>query len=125
MKAVSIFVASLATCWTFFSFSGHGQSLQSSNLASVKKLVPISGDIDVIKEDEKVEEVKPTFNLAGSIDTYFHSTFKTTNSYYGDAYASSTSFADQKGFALGMVNLIATYSGEKAGFTADLVFGPR
>ena len=24
-----------------------------------------------------------------------------------------------------MVNLIASYSGEKAGFTADLVFGPR
>ncbi len=88
-----------------------------------KKPVPLTGE--VIKEDEKEEETKPTFTLSGSVDTYFHSTFKTTNSYYGDAYASSTSFADQKGFALGMVNLIATYSGEKAGFTADLVFGPR
>lgn len=85
--------------------------------------VPLTGE--VIKEEEKEEEVKPTFTLSGSVDTYFHSTFKTTNYYYGDASAPSTSFADQKGFALGMVNLIATYSGEKAGFTADLVFGPR
>lgn len=91
--------------------------------SSIKKSVPVTEA--VIKGDEKVEEVKPTFTLSGSIDTYFHSTFKTTNSYYGGAYASSTSFADQKGFSLGMVNLIATYAGEKVGFTADLVFGPR
>jgi len=91
--------------------------------SSIKKSVPVAEA--VIKVDEIVDEVKPTFTLSGSIDTYMHSTFKTTNSYYGGAYASSTSFADQKGFALGMVNLIATYAGEKAGFTADLVFGPR
>lgn len=42
-------------------------------------------------------------------------------SYYGP----STSFADLKGFSLGMVNLIASYQGEKAGFVGDLVFGPR
>ena len=67
--------------------------------------VPLTGE--VIKEAEKEEEVKPTFTLSGSVDTYFHSTFKTTNYYYGDASAPSTSFADQKGFGLGMVNLIA------------------
>lgn len=109
---------------TFVTTQSYGQSeeiLASSTL--IKKPVPITGE--VIKEDEKEEEKKPTFTLSGSIDTYFHSTFKTTNYYYGDAYASSTSFADQKGFALGMVNLIATYSGEKAGFISDLVFGPR
>ena len=99
-------------------------------LASSTPIIPVSPPSvnstgEVIKEEEKEEEVKPTFTLSGSVDTYFHSTFKTTNPYYGDAYASSTSFADQKGFALGMVNLIATYSGEKVGFTADLVFGPR
>lgn len=66
-----------------------------------------------------------TFTLSGSIDTYARTSFKTTNPYYGDAYAPSTSFADYKGFALGMVNLIASYQGEKAGFVADVVFGPR
>lgn len=107
------------------------QSQQSEEILAsstpAKKTIPtgIATSGEVIKEDEKEEEEKPTFTLSGSVDTYFHSTFKTSNYYYGDANASSTSFADQKGFALGMVNLIATYSGEKAGFTADLVFGPR
>src|SRR5690606_32940152 len=32
---------------------------------------------------------------------------------------------DTKGFSIGMVNLVASYAGSKAGFTADLVFGPR
>src|SRR5690606_34337714 len=45
--------------------------------------------------------------------------------YYGDAGAPASAFADLKGFGLGMANLIASYSGEKVGFTADLVFGPR
>ena len=94
-----------------------------ASLTPIQKPAPMTGEI--IKEDEKKEEVKPTFTLSGSVDTYFHSTFKNSNAYYGDAYAPSTSFADQKGFALGMVNLIATYAGEKAGFTGDLVFGPR
>ncbi len=39
--------------------------------------------------------------------------------------APGTSFANRPGFALGMANLIASYEGEKVGFVADLVFGPR
>ncbi len=71
-----------------------------------------------------------TFSFGGSVDTYFHSSFKSRNYYMTDSdenptYAPSTSFSDQKGFALGMVNLIASYAGEKVGFTADVVFGPR
>jgi spore coat protein U-like protein len=65
-----------------------------------------------------------TFTLSGSIDTYAHTTFGARNVDYG-TYGPTTSFANLKGFALGMVNLVASYSGEKAGFTADLVFGPR
>lgn len=71
------------------------------------------------------EQEGPTFSFSGSVDTYFHSTFGTTNSYYGGANAPASAFADLKGFGLGMANLIASYSGEKVGFTADLVFGPR
>ncbi|HEY9005726.1 MAG TPA: outer membrane beta-barrel protein [Ohtaekwangia sp.] len=71
-----------------------------------------------------------TFTLSGSIDTYFHTSFGTTNSKTitdggFQPYAPTTSFANLKGFALGMANLIASYQGEKAGFVADLVFGPR
>lgn len=81
--------------------------------------------------EEKEEE--KTFSLSGSIDTYFHSSFGTQNIYPYDydndlpsgAYAPSSSFADLKGFSLGMVNLIGSYQGEKVGFTADVVFGPR
>ncbi|MBN8578670.1 MAG: porin [Cytophagales bacterium] len=78
---------------------------------------------------QKKEEEEPSFTLSGSIDTYFHSSFNTKN-YFGEQfglspYGPSTSFADLKGFSLGMVNLIASYSGEKAGFVGDVVFGPR
>lgn len=66
-----------------------------------------------------------TFTFGGSIDTYFRSSFKNTNAAYGGAPSPGTSFADLKGFSLGMVNLIASYQGEKAGFVADVVFGPR
>lgn len=71
------------------------------------------------------EEKKPTFSMAGSVDTYLHSSFKTTNPFMGGSSGPSSSFADLKGFSLGMVNLIASYQGEKAGFVGDLVFGPR
>jgi Putative beta-barrel porin-2, OmpL-like. bbp2 len=65
-----------------------------------------------------------TFTLSGSVDTYFRTAFGTENAVYG-GYAPSTSFAELKGFSLGMVNLIAAYQGEKVGFVGDLVFGPR
>src|SRR5690349_1705128 len=78
-----------------------------------------------VPEGEQKKDDEKTFTLSGSIDTYFHSTLGTTNPFMGGAYGPSTSFADLKGFGLGMANLVASYSGEKAGFTADLVFGPR
>lgn len=88
-----------------------------------------------VKQEEPKKEEK-TFTLSGSVDTYFHSSFGTQNAYpfvedengdlvMGTTYAPSTSFADLKGFSLGMVNLIAAYQGEKAGFVGDVVLGPR
>jgi len=79
---------------------------------------------DAAPAAEAPKEEEKTFTFGGSIDTYFHSSFKNTNEVYG-GYAPSTSFADLKGFSIGMVNLIASYQGEKAGFVADVVFGPR
>lgn len=65
-----------------------------------------------------------TFTLSGSIDTYARTSLGTENPFM-ESYAPSSAFANLKGFSLGMVNLIASYDGEKAGFVGDLVFGPR
>jgi hypothetical protein len=70
------------------------------------------------------QDTTKTFTLSGSIDTYIHTSLGATDGFYGQS-GPSTSFANLKGFSLGMANLIATYQGKKAGFTADLVFGPR
>jgi len=64
------------------------------------------------------EEEKP-FTLSGSVDAYYHTSFGSQTK------SPSTSFANLNGFALGMVNLIGAYDGEKVGFKADVVFGPR
>ena len=64
---------------------------------------------------EEVTTEEPTFNISGSIDTYYRSS----------EYAPGTSFGNLPGFALGMANVILSYEGEKSGFVADLVFGPR
>jgi len=61
------------------------------------------------------EEPAPTFSVAGSIDTYFRSSES----------APGTSFANLPGFSMGMANIIMSYEGEKSGFVADFVYGPR
>ncbi len=62
---------------------------------------------------------QPTFNFSGTVDTYFRSSFTE------DPVAPGTSFANLNGFSLGMANFIVSYEGEKSGFVADVVFGPR
>ena len=73
----------------------------------------------LILTGQEQEEKKISFS--GSIDTYFRGnisggTFDT---------APGSSFANKPGFAIGMINLIAAYEGEKVGFVADMVYGPR
>jgi len=71
-------------------------------------------------------QLDSTFSLSGSIDTYFRANLNSTNNASnGGTLAPGTSFANLPGFSLGMFNLIGNYEGKKAGFTADLVFGPR
>ncbi|MGB0366328.1 MAG: outer membrane beta-barrel protein [Flavobacteriaceae bacterium] len=70
------------------------------------------------QEETTTEEVaieEPTFSISGSVDTYYRSS----------EYAPGTSFGNLPGFALGMANVVLSYEGEKSGFVADLVFGPR
>ncbi|MGB5371614.1 MAG: porin [Flavobacteriaceae bacterium] len=73
---------------------------------------------------EEVEDTTPKFSLSGSIDAYYRANLNSANS--GENYSvPGSSFANLPGFALGMANVIAKYEGEKVGFVADLVFGPR
>src|SRR5687767_14014899 len=58
-------------------------------------------------------------SFSGSIDTYYHKSFKT------EQKAPRTSFANSPGFSLGMINFVLDYSDSKTGVVADLVFGPR
>lgn len=75
--------------------------------------------------EETTAEVKKekSFTFSGSIDAYYRTNFTAPND--ENAIAPGTSFANLPGFALGMANLVASYEGEKVGFVADLVFGPR
>ena len=56
-----------------------------------------------------------TFSVSGTVDSYYRSS----------EYAPGTSFANLNGFSLGMANIVLSYEGEKHGFVADLVYGPR
>jgi len=72
-------------------------------------------------QEAPVEEKK--FNISGSVDAYYRANLTAPND--ENAIAPGSSFANLPGFALGMANVVASYEGEKVGFVADLVFGPR
>ncbi len=77
-------------------------------------------------EEETAEESSSPFSFSGTVDAYFRSNLNSSNDpRSGATLAPGTSFASLPGFALGMANLVGSYEGSKAGFTADLVFGPR
>ncbi|MDA1084744.1 MAG: outer membrane beta-barrel protein [Bacteroidetes bacterium] len=73
-------------------------------------MVTLLGNQNMQAQDEA-----PTFSVSGTVDTYYRST----------EFAPGTSFANLNGFALGMANIVLSYEGEKSGFVADLVYGPR
>ena len=64
--------------------------------------------------------------ISGSVDAYYRVNLNSTNDpTNGGTIAPGSSFANLPGFALGMANIITSLDGEKSGFVADLVFGPR
>ena len=85
----------------------------------MKKIILTSLFLAVSLVMSAQEESK--FSLSGSVDTYFRGNIS------GGTFDSApgSSFANQAGFALGMINVIAGYEGEKVGFVADMVYGPR
>ena len=92
------------------------------NLTKFFTLVLISTMIisnTINAQDTADSEPDPTFKFSGTVDTYFRASFTE------DPVAPGTSFANLNGFSLGMANFIVSYEGEKSGFVADVVFGPR
>ena len=86
------------------------------------------------QETEGLETIIPNFTINGSVDTYFRTNFNGLNRFeYGEdgetvlafPQAPATAFANDPGFSIGMANVVLGYEGEKIGFVADLVFGPR
>ena len=91
----------------------------------MKKLITLSMLImaSVVFAQETPEA--PKFSLSGSIDAYYRANLNAPNNEGDLTQSPGTSFANLPGFALGMANVVASYEGEKVGFVADLVFGPR
>ncbi len=79
--------------------------------------------INVFTQEEEKKEEEKKFSFSGSVDAYFRTNLNAPND--ENAVAPGSSFANLPGFALGMANLVASYEGEKVGFVADLVYGPR
>ncbi|MEX2591607.1 MAG: porin [Anditalea sp.] len=78
--------------------------------------------LHVVLAQEEIEDSSVTFS--GSVDAYYRANLNAPNK--GEfMQAPATSFGNLSGFSLGMANIIAAYEGEKVGFVADLVFGPR
>lgn len=77
----------------------------------------------VLTAQDTEETPDKKFSFSGSVDAYYRTNFTAPND--ENAIAPGSSFANLPGFALGMANVIASYEGEKVGFVADLVFGPR
>ncbi len=71
-------------------------------------------------EEAATEEPSGGLTISGSVDTYVRGIIGAERD-----WAPPTAFANKNGVALGMVNLVIAKEGEKAGFVADLVYGPR
>jgi len=68
------------------------------------------------------EEEAKGIELSGSVDAYFRANINGRNG--SEAVAPGTSFYNEDGFSVGMINLIASKQVGKVGFVADFAFGP-
>lgn len=109
------------------------KAITNSKVVKILFLIPLALATSHAWAQEETQE-KPKFTLSGSVDAYFRTNFNGLNKSEelvgGDPEtftpaAPATSFANDPGFAFGMANLILGYEGDKVGFVADLVFGPR
>jgi len=99
------------------------KTISFTNYIKNLALVAIALLSTAVFAQEADEEESTKFDISGTVDVYYRTNLTGPN---GDnAIAPGSSFANLDGFALGMANVIASYEGEKVGFVADLVFGPR
>lgn len=96
------------------------------HFAMILSFFPLFAQEDASESEENSKKL----SISGSVDAYFRTNLTGPNEAFdvdGDAWFLNpgTSFADRSGFSLGMANVILNYEGEKVGFVADLVFGPR
>ena len=89
------------------------------NLKKITQVLLISTVFSYVFAQDADEEA-PAFSVTGSVDTYLR--YNLSNDFDTQP---GTSFANLPGFSLGMANIILGYEGEKSGFVADLVYGPR
>ena len=86
-----------------------------NNLSSFLTLTALVAFLVLGGMNSAQAQEEPTFSVSGTVDSYYRSS----------EYAPGTSFANLNGFSLGMANIVLSYEGEKSGFVADLVYGPR
>ncbi|MCM8569139.1 porin [Gramella jeungdoensis] len=110
------------------------KAITTSKLVKFIFLLPVALMTSTLIAQEEEEDATPKFTISGSVDAYFRTNFNGLNKSEeivgGDVQsftpaAPATSFANDPGFAIGMANVILGYEGDKVGFVADLVFGPR
>ena len=89
--------------------------MKNYNLSSILTLTALVAFLVFGGMTSAQAQEEPTFSVSGSVDSYYRSA----------EYAPGTSFANLNGFSLGMANIVLSYEGEKHGFVADLVYGPR
>jgi hypothetical protein len=102
-------------CFTYLLTTGQTVSVAESTM-------PLSGES---KEELDSDQDENAVTFSGSVDSYFRGNFNSSNVPGEGTVSPPTSFVNNPGFSLGMINAIGSFEGKKAGFTADLVFGPR
>ena len=94
----------------------HFLLISTITLLSLYYSTNLSAQDAIVMEEDTISPL----SISGSADVYYRANLN------GDFDAApGTSFANLPGFSLGMANVILAHEGSKAGFTADLVFGPR
>ncbi len=83
--------------------------------------IEIHGDTEEVPTEESINLEQLGFSFQATGDVYFRQDLNNSD----PKTAPATAFANLPGFSLGMANLVFKQDGQKAGFAADFVLGPR
>lgn len=113
----------LALVFMIVQTSGFAQETILASADNKEEKALSTASVEETTAEEETEEGGLSFS--GSLDAYYRANLTAKNNPSVSYPVPGTSFANGNGFSLGMINLIGSYDGEKAGVVADLVFGPR